>query len=95
MSQRRVATFNVMFACTISTAGAHPCVFLQGWAAMLLELFHWLRRASQPNHLRRHFRLLPLRQAQGRLFAKNPKDGARHVADASEIRSLGRPVRSD
>jgi hypothetical protein len=34
----------------------------------------------------------PLRQAQGRPFVKNAKDGARHcVGDASEIKSLGHP----
>jgi hypothetical protein len=73
-----------MFACTISTEGAPSLRFLQGWAAMLLELFHWLRHRPDQTTGGRHFRLPP--------FAKNAKDGApRCVGDAIEIKSLGHP----
>ena len=42
---------------------------------------------------RRHFRLPPLRQAQGRLFARNAKERAPHcVGDASEIKRPGPPA---
>ena len=46
----------------------------KGWAAMLRVLFDFVCGHVIKPTWRRHFRLPPLRQAQGRLFAKNTKE---------------------
>jgi len=90
-----------IFACTIPTEGAPSLRFLQEpalslpkgwWVAMLRAYLILCGHVIKPTW-RRHFRLPPLRQAQGRLFAKNAKERGTHcVGNARKIKSPGHPA---
>lgn len=78
----------MIIACTIPTEGC-PILGFFAKAGSDAADAAFVRSAQTPLRMRSWYP--PLRQAQGRLFAKGAKDGHPTVGDDSKIKSLGHP----